>query len=63
MTGSYSMQNIVATPTNGPHISSWTLKIKPCIKARVHPTKFYQNCLKFVGADTVWLAATLCKAV
>ena len=59
MTGSYSVQSRVARPTHGPHVQSRTLKIKP----RVHTIKFYQNWLKFVGNDSVWSTAILCKAV
>ena len=33
------------------------------IKHRVHIIKFYRNWLKFVGDDSVWLGATMCKAV
>ena len=39
MTGSYSMQSIVARPTHGPYVKSRTLKLK----SRVHTIKFNRN--------------------
>ena len=43
MTGSYSVQSIVARPTRGPHVKSRTLELKP----RVHTIKFNRNGPKF----------------
>ena len=59
MTGCYSVQSSVARPTRGPHVKSRTLKLKP----RIHTIKFYPKWLKFVGNDSVWLTATLCKEI
>ena len=59
MTGHYYMQSNMARNTCGPHIKSRTPEIKP----HVHTIKFYRNWLKFVGDDSIWLAATLCKPV
>ena len=58
MTGSYSVQISVARITRGSHVKSRTLEIKH----RVHTINFYRNWLKFIGDDSVWLGATLCKA-
>ena len=59
MAGSYSVQSSIARITRGSHVKSRTLEIKH----RVHTIKFYQNWLKFVEDDSVWLAGTLCKVV
>ena len=59
MTSSYSMQSSVARTICGPHIKSRILKIKP----HIHTIKCHRNWLKFVGDDSVWLTATMCKAV
>ena len=59
MTSSYFMQSSVARITRGSHIKSRTLEIKP----HVHTIKFYRNWLNFFEDDSVWLGATLCKAV
>ena len=59
MIDSYSVQSSVARPTRGPHVKIRTLELKH----RVHTIKFYRNWSKFVGDDSVWLAAILCKTV
>ena len=43
MTGSYSVQNIMARPTRGPHVKSRTLELK----SHVHTIKFNRNGPKF----------------
>ena len=52
------MQNSVTRIIRKSHVKNRTLEIKP----RVHTIKFYRNWLKFVGDDSIWLGATLCKA-
>jgi len=59
MTDSYSVQNSVARPTRELHVKSRILELK----SRVHTIIFYRNWPKFIGDDSVWLTATLCKVV
>ena len=59
MTSSYFVQSCVARIIRGSHVKSRTLEIKH----RVYTIKIYQNWLKFIWDDSIWLGVTLCKTV